>query len=142
MNGASLENETHQERRARYERYLLGTLDERERESVREAVIRDPDACAELREVELDLLDAAADGTIDSTRKKLVEERLAADTRNHAAALVALALAEHRAAKPRTPASAWRWSIVLPAAAAATLLIATGLGLFVLRGTFGPSPAD
>lgn len=119
----------HHERRARFERYLLGTLDEHDRESVREAVIRDPDAYAELREIELDLLDAAADGTIDSARKKLVQERLAADARNHAAALVALALAERRARERHKPA--WHWSIALPAAA--VLVLATGLGLFLLR---------
>jgi hypothetical protein len=141
MNGESLEHDSQQERRARYERYLLGTLDEHERTAVREAVIRDPDASAELREVELDLLDAAADGTIEPARKKLVEDRLAADARNHASALVALALAEHRAAKPRKPA--WRWSVALPAAAG--LLMATGLGLFLLRGglpALGPGQGD
>jgi hypothetical protein len=134
-----LDNGDHQERRARFERYLLGTLDEQERASVREAVIRDPDAYAELREMELDLLDAAADGTIEPARKSVVEERLAADTRNHASTLVALALAEHqkreqRKSQQRRPA--WRWSVALPAAAG--LLMATGLGLFLLRGTFAP----
>lgn len=138
--GEPLEKGDHQERRARFERYLLGTLDEQERAQVREAVIRDPDAFAELREVELDLLDAAADGTLDQPRTSVVEERLAADTRNHASALVALALAEHQKREQaksvvrRGPS--WWWSVALPAAAG--VIIATGLGVFLLRGTFAP----
>jgi hypothetical protein len=128
-------------------------------------VIRDPDADAELREIERDLLDAAAAGTLDPARRALVVEHLTHAPHNRAAVVVAQALAEHqvrgsgsvaststaastptstaastststaastsRPSGPSSAASAWRWTVAWPAAAA--LLLAAGLGIFILR---------
>jgi hypothetical protein len=89
--GANVEPDN--ERRARLERYLLGTLDETDRQQVREEAIVNPDVHAELREIEIDLLDAAARGTLDADRLKLVQERLLAGDRNREAWTLAQALA-------------------------------------------------
>lgn len=93
--------ESTNERRARFERYLLGGLDEVERQQIREQAIVDADVYAELREVEIDLLDEAARGTLDAERMRLVREHViegAGESRNAAWAL-AQGLAARRARK-------------------------------------------
>ena len=94
-------------------------------------MIRDPDAYAELREIELDLLDAAARGSVGIRRAEPAVERLAAAPHNRNAMLLAQALAERRAREEG--GLPWRWSVAWPAAAA--LVAAVGLGLFALRST-------
>jgi hypothetical protein len=134
IEGARPLSDRDDERRQRFERYLLGTLDDRERAAVREVLIHDPDAFAEMREIELDLLDAAARGSLGLTRGEPAIERLVTASHNRDASVLALALAERRAREQG--GWSWRWSVAWPAAAA--LVAAVGLGLFALRTT----PAD
>lgn len=158
--GGTLED---RDRRARFERYLLGTLDEDARTRVREEAIRDPDAFAELREVELDLLDAAARGALDPERRRLVQTRLASAGHNRDAWAIAQALADRQGGRdtqsprsadaapsdsrvtaqaPRGSAawSAWpRW-FLWPAAAAMTAILVVAAVALLPR--LGPDVED
>jgi hypothetical protein len=66
-------------RRLVLERYVLGTLEEDARAVLRAQVIADPNVFAEIREIELDLLDAAARDTLAAGRDvAAARQRLAA----------------------------------------------------------------
>jgi hypothetical protein len=135
-----------QDRRTRFEGYLLGTLTEEERAGVCEEAIRDPDAEAELREIEHDLLDAAARGTLDPQRQQRVETYLAAAPHNRDGWQLARALAERETRRPAIPLEvesrvSSRWFAGWPAAAAAVLIAAVGV-TFYLRGISPSGPGD
>lgn len=116
------------ERRARLERYLLGELDEAERQAVREEAIVDPDVFAELREVEIDLLDAAARGTLDAARLERVWEHLLGDARRGGTWATAQALAEAGSGEDRRSQARHRlwWLAGAALAAAASLVLYLG----------------
>lgn len=136
--------ESGDDRRARLERYLLGGLDEASRQAIREEAIVDPDVHAELREIEVDLLDAAARGTLDADRARLVQEYLIADERNRDAWALAQALAVRSTPQAWAGASRHRrgdggvrtrarvaWMPAAAAAAAAVIVAAAGIAGYV-----------
>lgn len=93
-------------RRRVFEHYLLGTLEEDARVVLRARLIADPNTLAEMREIELDLLDAIAFGTLDARRRRLATDRLVTRSPHRSAWLVSSALAERTWRETRPLASA------------------------------------
>jgi hypothetical protein len=137
-------------RRALVQRYLLGTLDEAAAVELRARIVTDESVFDEVREVEIDLLDDLARGTLDAETRALVESRLLPIDSNQDAWTVARALADVRATRParrnEPPAIVtgwWRRNGWL--AAAATVIAAAGLVFMLSRGSSpgdGRDPAD
>src|SRR5689334_8486256 len=113
------------DRRARLEAYLLGTLDDASRQAVREAAIEHADVATELREIELDLLDDMARGTLSGERLRAATA-LAQLPHNRSAWIVAQALAARSRPQPETRSASRSgfWAM------AAGLILAVGLGSY------------
>jgi len=121
-------------RYARLAAYLLGTLDDESRQAVREAAIRDDEVAAELREIELDLLDDAARGALSGERLRAVRT-LATAPHNRSAWVVAQTLAArpHPDLDVRSArTSGWRHPAFLSLAAALLLAVALA-NAFLIR---------
>jgi hypothetical protein len=133
------------QRRALVQRYLLGTLDEAAAAELRAGIIADESVFDEVREVELDLLDDLARGTLDAETRALVESRLLPIDSNQDAWTVAQALAGLRAANPAlAPLHGarpfWRHGAFL--AAAAAVIAAVGIAFMLTRGFLPDAPRD
>jgi hypothetical protein len=133
------------QRRALVQRYLLGTLDEAAAAELRAGIIADESVFDEVREMELDLLDDLARGTLDAETRALVESRLLPIDSNQDAWTVAQALAGLRAANPAlAPLHGarpfWRHGAFL--AAAAAVVAAVGIAFMLTRGFLPDAPRD
>jgi anti-sigma factor RsiW len=104
----------------RLERYVLGLLDEADRDAVEARAFADPDVAAAIDLAETDLLDAYASGTLEAERAAAFSRALAARPRLAARAVTARALASRR----RTMTLPRWW---LPLLAAASLTVVAGL---------------
>jgi anti-sigma factor RsiW len=108
----------------RLERYVLGLLDEVDRDAMEARAFADPGIAATVDLAETDLLDAYAAGTLEAERAAAFSRALAARPRLAARAVTARALASRRSTM-----SVPRWWLPLLAAASVTVVA----GLWMLR---------
>ncbi len=118
----------------RLERYVLGLLDEGGLEEIESRAFSEPGLATAIDEVETELVDAYAAGTLAWERREAFARALAARPRLRARVDVARRLATHRA--PDASRSVW-W---LPLLATAAVLVLAGMWL--MRETSPEPSAD
>lgn len=113
---------------AREYRYLLGLLDETERENMQVSILEDEAAFDRVREAENDLFDAYARGALAESYRLPFERKLLASDAGRGKLAAAKALA--RRARP----AHWRWIAV-----AAGLFVAAGSSALWMRWNADPA---